>query len=262
MGGVGKTTAARAIARRYDLQLYSVDSYAYEHAARLPPEPERSLDEVWVESSAEELASWFNEQARRRFPLILEDLRGLVQSVPIVVEGPQLLPELVQPLLPSHDRAAFVVGRHELHRRLLRERGSGLLKLVRDRDRAFENRLRRDQILAGWLRRDLDGLGLTLVEVAEVGETEPAVERAFALALAEWEARGDRGDVAARRADENNARLRQWRSNANRHGDASGEVAFACECYREGCAETLALGLAEAEELRACLRPFVVSAHV
>ena len=93
MGGVGKTTAARSIARRYDLQLYSVDSYTHAHHARLPPEPERSLDEIWVESTPEELARWFNEIARRRFPLILNDLRELSREVPVIAEGPQLLPE-------------------------------------------------------------------------------------------------------------------------------------------------------------------------
>ncbi len=50
MGGVGKTTAARSIARRYDLRLYSVDSFTYAHAERLPKDA-RSLDEIWVNST-------------------------------------------------------------------------------------------------------------------------------------------------------------------------------------------------------------------
>ena len=261
MGGVGKTTAARAIARRYDLRLYSVDSYTYEHAARLPPEPPRSLDEIWVDSSPEDLATWFNDQARVRFPLILDDLSRLPSDAPILAEGPQMLPELVQPLLRSPDRAVFVEAAHDLHRRLLLRRGSGLVKLVRDPGRALENRIRRDQILAEWLRRDLQGSPLGVMEVADLTEIESGVERRFAAALSEWDARGDRGDVAGRRRDENDARLRQWRANANRVGDASGEVAFACECSRYGCVETLTLGLAEADGLRVKSQPFVVSAH-
>ncbi len=74
MGGVGKTTAARSIARRYDLRLYSVDSFTYAHAERLPKDA-RSLDEVWVNSTPEGLAAWFDDAARSRFPLILGDRR-------------------------------------------------------------------------------------------------------------------------------------------------------------------------------------------
>jgi len=31
MSGVGKTTAARALARKHDLRLYSLDARTYEH---------------------------------------------------------------------------------------------------------------------------------------------------------------------------------------------------------------------------------------
>jgi shikimate kinase len=37
MSGVGKTTAARALARRHDLRLYSFDAHQYEHTSRMPP---------------------------------------------------------------------------------------------------------------------------------------------------------------------------------------------------------------------------------
>ena len=97
--------------------------------------------------------------------------------------------------------------------------------------------------------------------VADISETEPAVEQHFATALAEWDARGDRGDVSARRRSENDARLAQWRLNADKYRDASGEIAFACECARYGCTETLTLGLKAAEQLRAEFCSFVMPAH-
>jgi len=66
MSGVGKTTAARALARRHDLRLYSFDAHQFEHASRLPPET-RTLDEIWVDTTPEELADWFEERCRERF---------------------------------------------------------------------------------------------------------------------------------------------------------------------------------------------------
>src|SRR5439155_12238382 len=46
MSGVGKTTAARAVARRYDLWLYSLDARTYAHAERLPADV-RSPESLW-----------------------------------------------------------------------------------------------------------------------------------------------------------------------------------------------------------------------
>jgi len=261
MGGAGKTTAARAIARKYDLHLYSVDSYTYAHGSGLPPGT-RSLDEVWVHSTPEELAGWFNDVARRRFPQILEDLRQFPSDgAPILAEGPQLLPELVSPHVASPDRALFIAADHDLHRSLLVARGSGLVTLVSDGQRAFENRVVRDEILAEWMRQEVVKAGFTLVEVDRVEQTEPAVERHFLPTLSAWDSMGNRGDVAARRARENDARLRQWRAHAERMGDLSGEVAFACECARLACVETITLGLREAEERRSDGRPFIANAH-
>jgi hypothetical protein len=116
MGGIGKTTAARSIARRYDLQLYSVDAHTHEHRARLPPEPERSLDEIWVESAPEELARWFNDVARQHFPLIVSDLNAFPQDVPVIAEGPQLLPELVAPLVASRGAGVGKAAHAKNHR--------------------------------------------------------------------------------------------------------------------------------------------------
>jgi hypothetical protein len=146
MSGVGKTTAARAIARRYDVHLYSMDSRTYEHEAALPAEP-LTLDEIWVDSTQEALADWFEAIARARFPLVVDDLLKLEDGAPIIVDGPQLLAELVGPLLRLPGQALYVLARAQLQRRLLVERGSLTYSQTRDPPRARENRLRRDEML-------------------------------------------------------------------------------------------------------------------
>jgi hypothetical protein len=70
MSGVGKTTAARAFASEHDLWLYCFDARSYEHAAKMPSD-DLTLDERWVDTTPEELANWFEEYSRQRFPLVL-----------------------------------------------------------------------------------------------------------------------------------------------------------------------------------------------
>jgi len=261
MSGVGKTTAARAIARRYDVRLYSLDSRTYEHAAALPVET-RTPDEIWVDSTAEALADWFEDMARARFPLVVADLLEIEDAAPIIVDGPQVLPELVAPLLRSPAQALYVFARAELHRQLVTERGSLTDSQTRDPDRARENRLRRDEVLVERLRAEAPNHDLPIAQVADVTETKPLVEQHFAPFLSAWAAVGDHGDFVARRRDENDARLRQWRLYANDVPDAAeGEIDLACECQIEGCTKLVRIPLADAEAVRAAALRLLSPGH-
>jgi hypothetical protein len=249
MSGVGKTTAARALARRHDLRLYSFDAHQFEHSHRMPPET-RTLDEIWVDTTPEELADWFEGQSRRRFELVLADLLALHDDAPVLVDGPQALPELVAPLIPSPEHALYVVASREMQEPLVRARGSGIASKVRDPERAVANRLGRDEELVRRLRTSAAAHGLPLVEVADVTETLPALERHFEPLLAWW-IDAPHGDVAARRRDENDARLRQWRLFTDSLGvEPSGELDLACECDAPGCALPVTIGLLDAEAAR------------
>jgi hypothetical protein len=249
MSGVGKTTAARLFAHRHDLRLYSLDALTYEHASRLPPEP-RTLDEIWVDMTPAELAGWFEEKARERFPLVVEDLLAIQDEAPMIVDGPQLLPELVAPLLASSNNVLYVVAPPAMQQPLVRARGSDLAVRTRNPERARTNRLARDEELARRLRLNAAAHRLPLVEVAEVTETLPAIERHFGPSLAAWLA-APHGDIAARRRDENDARLRQWRAHVDAMGiEPSGEVDLACECETPGCELPATIGLLDAESAR------------
>jgi hypothetical protein len=203
MSGVGKTTAARAFATEHDLWLYSLDARTYEHAAKMPSDA-LTLDERWVDSTPEELADWFEDHARMRFALVLADLGAIpTDGAPIVVEGPQLLPDL------ASGTTLFVVARPELQRELVTARGSDLYARTRDPARALANRLARDEILAARLRAHAE-----VVEVARVGETRDAVDSRFLPAIADWLAREDHGDSEARRRYDEEARARQRKAHA------------------------------------------------
>ena len=235
MSGVGKTTAARAIARRYDIHLYSLDSRTYAHAeAMAVPALAMSAGELWLERTPEQMADDFEAEARLRFRLVLADLSALPDDgAPVLVDGPQLLPDLVGP--PS----LFVLAEPRLQRALVEARGSLTYSRTRDRQRALENRLLRDEILSERI-----SARAPVVEVADVRETEPAVEHAFRRHLDAWLARGDRGDVSLRRRVENDRRLDQWRRYAAHEPRAlDGALDLACECDRPACAATVPVRL-------------------
>jgi hypothetical protein len=203
MSGVGKTTAARAFASEHDLWLYCFDARSYEHAAKMPSD-DLTLDERWVDTTPEELANWFEEYSRQRFPLVLADLVEIPDDgAPVLVEGPQLLPELVS------GTPLFVVASPALQRELVIARGSDLYARTRDPERARANRLGRDEVLAARLRAAVD-----VVEISRVEETREALDARFLPEIDEWLASEDRGEAALRQRYDEDARERQRRAHA------------------------------------------------
>jgi len=121
---------------------------------------------------------------------------------------------------------------------------------VRDPERAVANRLGRDEELVRRLRTSAAALGLPVIEVSDLTETLQAIQRHFQPLLVDW-IDGPHGDVSARRRDENDARLRQWRFFMDSLGtEPTGEIDLACECDRPGCELLVLSGLPEAEAAR------------
>jgi hypothetical protein len=238
MSGVGKTTAARTVARRYDLWFYSVDARAYAHAeAMRSPALGMSVDELWVDRTSEQMAEDFEREARKRFGFVLLDVGGIPDDgAPVLAEGPQLLPDLVG------TRSVFIAAHPDLQRELVSARGSPTFSATRDPEQALANRLRRDELLARRL-----GSAAEVVEIADVQETETVVEDFVRAYTRAWVAHGDLGDVAARRRDDNERRLDQWSRYSAHEPDArKGTVDFTCECDRSGCTEVVQRGFEEA----------------
>lgn len=233
MSGVGKTTSARAVARRYDLWFYSLDSRTYAHAERMQARAlSMTADELWIERTPEQMADDFEAEACERFPLVVEDLAAVSDDgAPVLVDGPQLQPDLVdRPTL-------FVAASTRLQGELIAARGSLTYARTRDPDVALANRVRRDELLAERLR-----VRVSVVEVADVRETEVLVERFVREHAQEWIGRDDHGDVAARRRDDNDRRLDQWRRYAAVEPRVrDGTLELACECERSGCMAVVAV---------------------
>jgi hypothetical protein len=212
--GSGKTSIARALAYRWDLQLYNLDHRTYDHVERLGGR------EAGWDLPAEKLAERFVAHARERWPLVLEDLAALPSSPAAIAEGPHLLPELV----PPDARAVFLVPTEERIRETRAERAS--LPVVAARDVMLAARIR--DTAGDRTVIDVDRPLAEMIEIVAGALVLDGLPRAL--------------DRPAIRRHENDALARQltlW------PGYGGWPVPFACECDAPGCSEMIELTLAD-----------------
>ena len=159
--GSGKSSVAKALSRRFDLQLYNVDRRTWVHEARMPTTEfgSLSLDERWVEATPQRMLEWFVTTSRHRFRLVLEDLRELPDAPLAIVEGPQLLPTSVSAVLAAPDRALFLIPEPaEQEARLL---ARGPMPGTSDGVLARANATARDLLISARFAREARELRLT-----------------------------------------------------------------------------------------------------
>src|SRR5690606_11018659 len=106
---------------------------------------------------------WFRGEG---FGLIVADLLELPSSVPVVVEGFRLLPQLVRPLLSDLDHAVWLLPTPAFRRGVIGTRaGDEFVLRTSDPQRAAQNIAERDKMFASRIRADTDRLGLRVLDV-------------------------------------------------------------------------------------------------
>ena len=250
--GSGKSSVARALARRFDLQLYLVDHRVWVHEPRMPATEFGSLtlDERWVEAEPARMLDWYVTTSRHRFRLVLEDLRSLPAVPGAVVEGPQLFPTSVAAVLRSPDQALFLLPLPAEQRERLLARGP--MPNVSDGAAARRKATERDLMITALYERE--ARDLRLPTLSSDGPLDEVVE----LAAAQLRPAVDRmprdGDLVAVRRFENDVLATQVRLYAESLLPTVLEdrpLAFACECGASGCAAEIELTLAEYEAISA-----------
>jgi hypothetical protein len=93
----GKSSVARELARRFDLQLYAVDEHEADHEPRMPT------------IAVGEASDGSLTASRHRFRLVLEDLALLPPSPWAIVEGAPLWPTSVAAVLRDPAHALFLL---------------------------------------------------------------------------------------------------------------------------------------------------------
>lgn len=193
----GKSTVARLLAERHRWQWYPCDFHEHNHLiARADPERQpaiyaefqKSVEERWIQPTPEDLFQAVLETNDERFPMILDDLRAMPQRPMILVEGPRLFPKLVAPLLTSAHQAVWLMPTSEFARESAerRDKPQGRFE-TSDPERYRENFLRRDGLLAEYIRREVAAYGLTMIEAdgsRSPDEVADQIDAHFALYLA------------------------------------------------------------------------------
>lgn len=193
--GAGKSTIAKRLAGRYGGMVYSTDAAMTAHAARCSAEDcprlqefkHMTMDERWVERSAEvmlETFHWFNGEG---FAFILEDLVNIQGDAPIFVEGFRLLPHLVKPHLYQLNRGIWLIPTPEFRRMAFETRGS-LWKIpnrTSQPDIALRNHLKREQLFSDRLSSEITALGLRKINIDSCTEDDLLNKVAFYLGKAQ-----------------------------------------------------------------------------
>lgn len=236
--GGGKSTTARTIAVDHGLRRFAIDSFWYAYDSRWG-RPRKSPDAQWLETPPEVQAAEFEEVSRRMMSYALEDL-AMLHDAPTVVEGPQILPDLV----PPGDQAVFLKPTLEWQRRVLEQRPMP----SSDPARALANRLVKDRLYAdrvaalarehGFPTLEMDGnrnLAAEVESLVDIPEGAPDLG-----AVRRWE--------NEKAADNIRAWLASPEAPREHHG-----YPFACECGRRGCDELVVMTIPEFEAAEAVL---------
>jgi 2-phosphoglycerate kinase len=174
--GAGKSTIARRIADQHGLRVYATDDVMADHARRSTSEDSpllhafmgMSMDERWVQRSADTMLETFHWFHGEGFDLIIEDLSSLPRDSRVVVEGLRLLPHLVKPLLSEPAHAVWLLPTPDFREAVVASRGgstSGFLGRTSDPERAMRNLLERDRMFTDILREEAARWEVPAIEV-------------------------------------------------------------------------------------------------
>ena len=249
--GGGKTTLARLLAARHGLRVLAVDSFWYAHATRAgetPPSP----DLQWLEWTPATQAADFERISRLMLGYVLDDLPSLPDQPAVVVEGPQIVPDL----LPRDAAAVFLVPTPGFQRQVLSPRPMP----SSDPRRALAARLIKDRLYADRIATLARGRGFPVIEVD--GTVAPSViwaqvEDQFADLLRRSQPR-DLTDVRRWENESMAQNLRAWIASGDASGGAEAVFPFACECGRLGCGIRVRLTLAE---FASATEPILAAGH-
>lgn len=193
----------------------------------------------WLEWTPATQAASFERISRLMLGFLLEDVPSLPEQPVVLVEGPQIVPDL----LPEGARAIFLIPSSEFQRDVLTPRPMP----SSDPARALANRLVKDRLYADRVADLARERGFTVLEVD--GSLSPddvlqRVEVEFSNVLAA----SDPVDLPAVRRWENEKiarNVRAWHASGDHRTAHDMPVPFACECGRLGCGERVSLTLVD-----------------
>lgn len=190
----GKSTAARLLAEAHALLAVECDLGGEARLAAMAAAALPVYTELTALGTCDRLAEppWWQAEMevafyREQFDLVLRELADLPTDRPLLVEGADLLPELVFTLGVRPERAVWVVPTAQFQLSYYRARDwvTPYLADCPDPELAFANWMRRDMIFAEYVTRTAgqhDGAVLVVDGATPVETTAEQVGRHFGLA--------------------------------------------------------------------------------
>ncbi len=191
----GKSTIAERITEKYSFTYYNCDAAYSSHVSRCRPElqpvmtkvKQLSMDELFsrpVDQQVIETIQFYQEE----FEFIVEDIKSISFSQPILVEGAALLPERVAPFLHTHNRGIWIIPapRFQVEQYSKRNWIQPILGKCRNPTQSFENWMDRDIAFAQWIHQEAADLGFKVM-VTDGGMT---IEENAALVEAHFQLEG------------------------------------------------------------------------
>lgn len=169
----GKSSISRLLAQRYPLQLHHYDRHEPDHVARSHPDRHPAItafnsltmDERWILRPPTIMAESSIQSLTERFEFVVEDLVGMSRDRPILVEGFGLFPECVSAVISAPRQALWLVAAPTFLTAMRYKRGMTAPDLTSDPERARQNLIARDVLMADYVRRQAAERRLTVVEV-------------------------------------------------------------------------------------------------
>ncbi|WP_409291373.1 hypothetical protein [Peribacillus sp. SCS-37] len=187
----GKSTLAEMYCRKYNLPLYSCDEHFNRHLQLISEEHQPAMfkvsrmdaDEAFYTRSRADQLRVYIQSFIEDFSFVAADLAKGEEEA-IVVEGNQLLPSLVKPLLEEHHRAVWIVPHEEFQRKQYRRREwvPTVLASAADPEAALENWMVRDAMFASMVYKEAAGKKLNAMLVdgsRSLAKTFLELERLF-----------------------------------------------------------------------------------
>ncbi len=151
----GKSTLAQRVSAQFDLPYYKVDDHESAHMERSSPDRHpvmhgyatMSWDEIWSRPVAVQVAEEFAFYGER-FEMILEDLQAFDPTVPPILEGAALLPELISRYPVDRQRVVYLIPTEPFQRFHYGQRPwiDAILNQCRDPRQAFDHWMQRDHL--------------------------------------------------------------------------------------------------------------------
>jgi len=186
----GKSSIAYMLAQAYNLQIYHYDKQEVDHIAR-STDTERfsainqfmamTMDERWLRRTPIEMADNAIKSWAQRFPHVIDDLLAMPTTAPIIAEGPGLFPQLVKPYISHPFHAIWLIASNKVIRDVRTQRPTAIRVETSDPDRAIDNLIERDFIIARYIKDQAFDANLKTLDITFSEPIMATVERIASL---------------------------------------------------------------------------------